>query len=740
MANELQAKHKTVGTAITQTEFEAADSHNLIIDSGVVGDILVGATSAGDVIPQRLAIGANKKILKSNGTTLVYDDNDTLTNAAGTDVVYIPAAAATVGINTSTPDSTLEVLSTTTQLRLTHTDATDYATMGVDGNGLLTITTVDGGGAAGHISIVPDGNVIIGSGTPASKLCVDGGLHVGGTANAGDNNLLVDGNINVGATVRNCYKNQIDGAFASGGYSTVVAGLTVGTQLTGAAGDTSWQSIIAAGTGVGSTITTQASETVEYVSTVYLAEPAITVGAGGTVTNSAILLLGPPATEATNNYVILAQGGKCQFGTEKYSTGLTPPLITDQTAQTVDTNAIVNGRFARHGERIAETYHLKMNEATGATAFVDKNNHLTLPLGFGSTAYTNTTFGPLDYTQPAVSYGSTGASSDCSISGNYLGTGRKTYKLFLHDVATGEETGDVFTYSINGGTQSGHIIIDGTAQLLEDGLYVTWAALLGHTLNDSWTFNVSIPTGLTGVHHSIKSTGYFTQLKNIKATGDWSLSFWERTLGYRGNTTAAYSFIYALSASPVVNGLSFYHVLYTTMCLGILNQAAAATTYIKARATEDYLFHLYTFTRHGDTITLYVDGAYSNAVTDPDNDRDWSGTIIFNTSNTLLDFQHADFRFYNECLDAKDIADIYASGAGTYRSLQTTRRPYYLDASGYSNFDNGLISNGELVVDGQLILTPQAAPTGAEGLVYYDTTANKLKFYNGATWETITSA
>jgi len=44
------------------------------------------------------------------------------------------------------------------------------------------------------------GNVGIGFTNPASKLSIDGGLHVGGTTDAGDNNLLVDGTIYVGGT------------------------------------------------------------------------------------------------------------------------------------------------------------------------------------------------------------------------------------------------------------------------------------------------------------------------------------------------------------------------------------------------------------------------------------------------------------------------------------------------------------------------------------------------------------
>lgn len=75
-----------------------------------------------------------------------------------------------VGIGTSTPDAKTEILDTGEQLRLTHTDATDYAKFEVDGDGQTNITTVDGGGAGGHICFMPDGNVGIGTTGPGAKL------------------------------------------------------------------------------------------------------------------------------------------------------------------------------------------------------------------------------------------------------------------------------------------------------------------------------------------------------------------------------------------------------------------------------------------------------------------------------------------------------------------------------------------------------------------------------------------
>jgi len=87
--------------------------------------------------------------------------------------LYLESGATTdnVGIGVADPDATLEILDTTTQLKLSY-DATNYATFNIAADGLLTITTVDPDGAEADIILAPDGNVGIGTASPENLLTV----------------------------------------------------------------------------------------------------------------------------------------------------------------------------------------------------------------------------------------------------------------------------------------------------------------------------------------------------------------------------------------------------------------------------------------------------------------------------------------------------------------------------------------------------------------------------------------
>jgi hypothetical protein len=94
--------------------------------------------------------------------------------------------------------------------------------------------------------------------------------------------------------------------FTSDGAASFVAGLDIDPTMVGASGDTLYQTYVnVAGFG----ITTQATDTVASVSSVRIAEPQITVGAGGTVTVAASLLVENAPTEGGINAAIYIGSG-----------------------------------------------------------------------------------------------------------------------------------------------------------------------------------------------------------------------------------------------------------------------------------------------------------------------------------------------------------------------------------------------------------------------------------------------
>jgi len=74
-----------------------------------------------------------------------------------------------IGMGVSNPDSALEILNTSTQLKLSY-DATNYASFNIAADGKLNITTVDPDGAEADICLMPDGYVGIGITTPTAGL------------------------------------------------------------------------------------------------------------------------------------------------------------------------------------------------------------------------------------------------------------------------------------------------------------------------------------------------------------------------------------------------------------------------------------------------------------------------------------------------------------------------------------------------------------------------------------------
>lgn len=75
--------------------------------------------------------------------------------------------------------------------------------------------------------------------------------------------------------------------------------------------------------------------------------------------------------------------------------------------------------------------------------------------------------------------------NDMGQSGNYTGVAQQRYLIQIDGVAP-----DTFRWSDNGGAVwTAGVAITGAAQLLSNGISVTFGAILGHTLNDLWAFD-----------------------------------------------------------------------------------------------------------------------------------------------------------------------------------------------------------------------------------------------------------
>jgi hypothetical protein len=122
----------------------------------------------------------------------------------------------------------------------------DAMVVGSSGSGGLNLVADDpntgmirfytDGSADGNerMRIANNGNVGIGTTAPSSKLSINGGIHVGGDSDAGDNNLLVDGTGTITGAF-GCNTKTAQTAYASGGalaaYGAGANGLDSGANM-----------------------------------------------------------------------------------------------------------------------------------------------------------------------------------------------------------------------------------------------------------------------------------------------------------------------------------------------------------------------------------------------------------------------------------------------------------------------------------------------------------------------------
>ncbi|MEK9913540.1 MAG: hypothetical protein VW580_06420, partial [Flavobacteriaceae bacterium] len=117
------------------------------------------------------------------GNMYVEPDSDSTKSVAfraanGNDIFVVDSTNKRVGIGVSDPDSTLELFSTSTQLKLSN-NTDDFATFAVGTNGDLTIATVDTAAGNANFTVNADGAVDIDAN--AGSLSLDGstGINIG---------------------------------------------------------------------------------------------------------------------------------------------------------------------------------------------------------------------------------------------------------------------------------------------------------------------------------------------------------------------------------------------------------------------------------------------------------------------------------------------------------------------------------------------------------------------------------
>ena len=140
-------------------------------------------------------------------------------------------------------------------------------------------------GAAKQLSLTPTGATV------AGNLIVSGvGPHA------------------IGASASTRRQLSVGGSF-SASTGTSASSVLFGCALTGGAGHTSYLATWASD----STITTQASETVGTVATIYVVEPQVTVGSAGAVNRAASVYVHNAPTEGAINAAIYVAGGASMF-------------------------------------------------------------------------------------------------------------------------------------------------------------------------------------------------------------------------------------------------------------------------------------------------------------------------------------------------------------------------------------------------------------------------------------------
>ncbi|MCL4406068.1 MAG: hypothetical protein M1586_01595 [Patescibacteria group bacterium] len=226
-------------------------NNTLIIYNGAVNDQnlrIYGASGTNGLILSGSATNSQINAFGTGNSLSVFGSNDasgkltldSTTNATKGDIIIAPSGG-NIGIGTSAPGAKLQVASagnTATSYTARFQNSTSVAGAGgvlfdqdttysyklhtvgtaVTSGSLIWsyINKSTGADQFSNILVLTNGNVGVGTTNPVAKLAINGGLHVGGDTDPGDNNASIDGTLTVTGNANIC--NLV--AYTSGGGTT----------------------------------------------------------------------------------------------------------------------------------------------------------------------------------------------------------------------------------------------------------------------------------------------------------------------------------------------------------------------------------------------------------------------------------------------------------------------------------------------------------------------------------------
>ena len=309
---------------------------------------------------------------------------------------------------------------------------------------------------------------------------------------------------------------------------------------------------------------------------------------------------------------------------------------------------------------------------------------------------------------------------DAAVSGDFTGTAVATFDVEI----TSEAAPDTFKWRKNAGAYTTGVAITGAAQLLSDGISITFTATTGHSYSASWTITAS-PTTTTGALYRLDSGNlslvksdfvsilplYMAQMGDIVV----SANAVDRPIAYDGATvknlnlpfgnstvftgtglndfTAVISFTYeSATYEVVIDAVAIAVPTVTFTGTGINDVSAPSPNYSGAAATANFDIEI-DGTGSGDTIKYNVNGGpyvTAQALTTAAGGLD-IGAIRIKSSSTIGHNSEDVYEFKVSSNGTPDKFQHRLNGGAWSAEIDCPVYPTYeaLDANHSISFDSG---------------------------------------------------